>query len=122
MLHHAAFGGNLVILKGILSQGSSGQKLDLDALDVTGFSPLHYAADRGHTEAAQALLEDGANVNSKDENRRTPLHLASLKGNVAVMRMLLNFGAIKNLKAVSGIDALGYAQNSGNAEAVALLS
>jgi ankyrin repeat protein len=122
MLHHAAFGGQMDAVKGILALGASGQKLDLDALDVAGFAPLHYAVDRGHLDVVKVLLEEGANVNTKDENRRTPLHLAALKGHGDMVRLLLGFGAVKNVKSVSGVDALGYAQASGNADAIAALS
>ena len=39
---------------------------DVNATDKDGYTPLHWAALRGHTEIVQALLEAGADVNNSD--------------------------------------------------------
>ena len=44
-------------------------------------------------EAVRALLENGADVNAKDESCSTPLHLASFEGSYETMRILIEHGA-----------------------------
>jgi hypothetical protein len=44
----------------------------LTAFDVA----LHYAAEGGSAEAAQLLLENGAQVDAVDDQQLTPLHIA----------------------------------------------
>jgi len=39
-------------------------------------TPLHRAADGGHTEVVMALIEWGGNVHAKSSIHKTPLHSA----------------------------------------------
>lgn len=56
-------------------------------------TPLHQAANKGHSESVQALLDCGATVNSRDRNDVTPLHLAALHGHEGALATLLEHGA-----------------------------
>ncbi|RNF16922.1 ankyrin repeat protein [Trypanosoma conorhini] len=120
LLHHAAFSGNVRILDAILSVQPM-QTVDLDAADAGGWTPLHYAAERGLTAVVERLLEEGANLNAKDEMRRTPLHLAAAAGHVDVLQLLLKHGAVRGAKNVAGLTALACAGASGQLEAVGVL-
>ena len=120
MLHHAAFGGSVEVVDLILK--SSKEAPEIDAADAEGWTPLHYACDRGHAAIANRLIDEGANVNAKDTMRKTPLHLCSSKGSVAVVNVLLARGAAKGMKSVAGLDAATYAQENGHHEIVTLLS
>jgi hypothetical protein len=44
--------------------------------DETGLGLIHWAADRGSSEIVQSLLEQGADVNLKDDDQQTALHYA----------------------------------------------
>ena len=44
-------------------------------------------------KAVRALLEKGADVNTKDKSCSTPLHLASSEGSYETMRILIEHGA-----------------------------
>jgi len=60
---------------GFMISWSGGQPDGLDA-DTRGWTPLHFAARRGYEEAAQLLMERGADVHARSHNGETPLDLA----------------------------------------------
>ncbi|KAJ3019249.1 hypothetical protein HKX48_002262 [Thoreauomyces humboldtii] len=79
------------------------QRLDynasqIDATDAQGMSLLHWAADRGHAELTQKLLERGSNVNARDDEGQTALHLGVVVENEEIVRMLVGAGADLTLK------------------------
>ncbi|WP_422465487.1 RING finger domain-containing protein [Endozoicomonas sp. ALC013] len=49
---------------------------DICIITDTGL-PLHYAAAHGQQKAIGALIDRGANVNSRTKDGRTPLHCAA---------------------------------------------
>lgn len=79
--------------------------------NAAGQTPLHVAVQKNYVEIAQALLEQGANVDAlaKDLSYRymTPLHYAALTGNLIISKLLLYYGAntqIKNSQAQTPAD------------------
>lgn len=124
LLHHAVVGHQLDICKLLLagSESSGAAPVPVDAGDSSGWTALHYAADRGFADLISLLVEEGgAAVNSKDDMKRTPLHLAANSNKVDAVKMLLSKGASKGLKTVVGWTALKYAEENGFPEIVALL-
>ena len=49
-------------------------------------------------EKAKRAIENGADVNAKDDDGGTPLHLASENGHEAIVSLLLEKGADVNAK------------------------
>ena len=65
---------------------------DIEAKDITGRTPLHWAAARGDVDNVHTLLEAGANPNARTEWEWTALHEAALSENKAAMLPLLQGG------------------------------
>ena len=72
-----------------------------------GFTPLHHAAREGNVEAARALLDGGANIDTPTgADRSTPLLLATLNGMFDVAKLLIERGAKPNLASDAGTTPL----------------
>jgi len=56
------------------------------------FTVLHHATSKGKVHAAEALIELGASVDSKDQRGYTPLHTAALNGFHTCIALLLSKG------------------------------
>ena len=85
-LHQAVEGGNLEIVKFLLSKGAQ-----IDAINsiFEGDTPLHQAVISGNTEMTILLLENGANPHQKNNSLGvTPLTLAQKKNSQMFEAML----------------------------------
>jgi hypothetical protein len=85
-LHHCAIYGLTTSVKRLLSIRNINVNVKDDRFGAT---PLHYAAENGHIEIAHLLLQNGAEVNAKNNNGYTPLHFAAVHGNVDILHLLL---------------------------------
>lgn len=75
---------------------------DLEAVSNIGRTPLHEASSHGHANAVRALLNNGAEVDTRTPSGETALHLASTcrkKDNIIVNKLLLDHGASTRAKA-----------------------
>lgn len=54
---------------------------------------IHYAAQEGHKDVINLLLERGAEVDCKENWSCTALHVASASGNLDIVKLLLDKGA-----------------------------
>jgi len=89
-IHIAAQHGQTFALLYLLAAARTGH---VDVPDLHGRSPLIWAAYRGHDEAIQVLLDEGAQPAIKDKSGSSALHWASAKGCAQVIRLLLAAGA-----------------------------
>lgn len=67
---------------------------------------LHKAAEHGHLEMVEFLLNGGLSVNSFLPCGDTPLHLASYKGHLDVVKLLIRRGAKVNVENNEGLTPL----------------
>lgn len=85
--------------------------------DVT----LHLAAYIGDLEKAQALVQNGSDVNARGQAGETPLHMAACAGHRDLAELLINSGADVNAQAGGGWTALHEAARSGHEDVAELL-
>lgn len=95
----------------------------LESHSGDGWTPLHLAAFFGHRDLANALLDRGADINSRSTNamKNTPLHAAAAGGHTPLVEFLLKQGADPNATQEGGWTALHSAAQAGNREMVETL-
>jgi ankyrin repeat protein len=92
-----------------------------NAVEPDGTTPLHRAAHRNDTKAADALIRAGADVNAVNRYGVPPLSLAATNGNAALLELLLKAGANPNATQSEGETALMTAARTGVPAAVKTL-
>lgn len=95
--------------------------LDAD-VNKTGWTPLHYAAARGHDDIVRLLVDNFAYVDAESPNLTTPLMMAAMYGSASTVATLLDAGADPSLRNVQGLGALEFAQTTGREDAAKLIS
>ena len=81
-----------------------------------GNTPLHLALRNGHTEAAMAMIDKGADVNAGDKNGDTPFHLALKEGHTETAMAMIDKGADVNASDNDGNTPLHVALRNGQTE------
>lgn len=109
--------GDLGEVCSLLAQGVSPAEADSD-----GWSALHAAASRTHTEIIRVLLDAGCPVDVMDDSGFTPLLNAAGPRNTETISRLLTAGADPNVREFGLLRSpLSCAADYGNAEVVQLL-
>lgn len=115
----AAGEGQWKQLQVVLAQSSNAAAL-INHCDESGQTALHLAADKGHVECVQKLLEHGANVNAIDRDGISVLQAAVIAGEVEICRLLLEKGANPDQADMDGDTPRSCAADDGD-EAMLLL-
>ncbi|OTA01122.1 hypothetical protein A9Z42_0014310 [Trichoderma parareesei] len=80
------------------SAQSSGNSVD--ACDLRGWTPVHYACRAGSTSMARLLLEKGASIDAQSRDGTAPIHFAAEGGHWQMVQLLMEFRA--NVDVVDG--------------------
>jgi len=116
-LHAAVLTDNLEVIEQHIKAGS-----DLNIPESShGSSPLITAAALGRSDAAEILIDGGADLNYKNNDSSTALHTAVAFGKTEVAEILIDAGAGLNLKNNDGSTALHTAAFFCNVKIVATL-
>ena len=119
-----ALGESPLMLAALKGHLALSEKLVKKGADVnkTGGTPLHYAASNGHVEVIKLLLENHAYIDAESPNGSTPLMMASMYGNAQSVKLLLDEGADPLLKNRIGLTALQFAQRAERPDSAELLT
>jgi ankyrin repeat protein len=118
-IHDAAKAGDVAQVRTLLAANPT----LVDAKDnVYGYTPLMFAAEKGHLDVVTLLLEKGAAVEAKDNiYGYTSLFIAAEEGHLEVVTLLLEKGAAVEAKSDAGFTPLMKAAEWGRLEVVKLL-
>ncbi|MFN2222535.1 MAG: ankyrin repeat domain-containing protein, partial [Candidatus Promineifilaceae bacterium] len=86
-----------------------------------GPNALALAAQNGHLEVVQTLVEAGADVNEPAMRGWTPLMKAAFFGHDEIVQSLLEAGAELRVRDMSGRTAADHAQRADNQQVASLL-
>jgi hypothetical protein len=86
-LHIAAFSGLTHYTNNVLLDGNN-----IDSLDATERTPLHWACRRAHGEVVSLLLQNGAKPDQADYQGTKPIHEAAKRNHAAIVKILLDAG------------------------------
>jgi uncharacterized protein len=112
-LHQAVKEGDLQLLSALLATNPSLAN-SRSPRDPRGTFPLHVAAEFGQADAAQLLLDKGADVTLLDlENDGSALGWAAFFGRPRVVRALLAAGSAPSQRNKHGLTPLGCALSGG---------
>ncbi len=84
-LHDAVKKGNDIVLQNLIDT----QNYDVNEQDSYGCTPLHYAAEYGHTKCVRILLSNNANVKLVNNLDNTPLHYATWNGHIDCLSAII---------------------------------
>lgn len=110
----------MAAIKGELDMAAALIKRDAD-VNKTGWTPLHYAATKGHLAIMSLLLDNHAYIDAESPNGTTPLMMAAQYGTALAVKLLLDAGADPLLKNQQGLTAIDFAQRVSRTEAIELI-
>lgn len=84
-LNWAAFYDHVEVIEALLANGA-----DINGTNLTGFTPLHHAAENNSDNSASVLLEAGADAEIPNRRGQKPLDTARAKGHEDLVRLLQN--------------------------------
>ena len=87
LLHVAAFYGEPKMISILLNLNANVNTINND----DEYTPLHFAAARGHQHVLFLLLHGKSDINAKTSKNQTPLHLAAMNGHECCVKALLYF-------------------------------
>lgn len=94
---------------------------ELNSLDETGLSLLHYVSFYNYAQLVPVLLAHGAHVNQQSTQGQTALHLAAGCGHDDLVAVLLESGADAHMVDFDGLTAADRAEKSGHQQVSATL-
>jgi uncharacterized protein len=114
----AAFFGHLPVVDYLLIKGA---EVNSPSQNDQKVMPLHSAVASQNVTIATTLLDQGAEVNARQNGQFTPLHGAAQNGQVEMVELLLEHDADVAAQAVQGQTPLDMAESAGHPVVAKLL-
>ncbi|KLI46273.1 ankyrin [Brachyspira hyodysenteriae] len=105
-IHMASANGNNDVVIMLLDKDPT----TINDVDNRGNTPLHWAAMKDKPETVKLLMENGADIESKDADGWTPLHYAAAFSSLQTVQTLVDLGADKMSKTKDGNEPIYYAR------------
>ncbi|XP_067652079.1 putative ankyrin repeat protein RF_0381 [Haliotis asinina] len=86
ILHSACLGGDVEVVKHVLSQNM----LDINSREQCGRTAVMLAAENGHKDVVEFLVDKGADLSLVDETADNVLHCACRGGDAGVVKYILS--------------------------------
>lgn len=119
LLHVASVGGHVSIIDTVLRKCTSPIKL-INVQDDMGFTPFINATISESTLSMKKLIQEGADINTQNNDGAAAIHFAAGDGSVERLELLVQAGADVNLVSNSG-NPLHWASGKGRVEAIQFL-
>jgi ankyrin repeat protein len=100
----AALNNKLPLAKLLILRGAD--------VNQAGWTPLHYAATKGHIEMMRLMIDNSAYLDAESPNGTTPLMMAAHYGTPMAVKLLLEEGADPRIKNKLGLSAWDFSFNS----------
>lgn len=100
----AALSNKLPLAKLLILRGAD--------VNQAGWTPLHYAATKGHIEMMRLMIDNSAYLDAESPNGTTPLMMAAHYGTPMAVKLLLEEGADPRIKNKLGLSAWDFSFNS----------
>lgn len=111
-----SFFGDLTSVKALIDHNAP-----LEVTSDLGYTPLHAAAQAGHSEVVDFLIDKGSIVSAQAQCGYRPLHLAAQEGHHDVVSRLLQAGALLEVQDIFGRTPLHIASWKGHLPVVQAL-
>ena len=92
--------------------------VDINSTLLDDWTALHLAANEGHKQIVEILINFGANIEAQTRMNRRALHIACLRGNLDVVKILINAGAEKDPQDKDSYTPLHFASENGYNEII----
>jgi hypothetical protein len=112
IIYFAATKGDAAIVRLLMEGGATADVIYGD----NGFSPLICAAFNGHTETVLALIDHGADIESRSNLGVSPLIFAARNGHCETVKLLVVRGADLNSRSKYDVSAADIAEKRGHKE------
>lgn len=95
------------------------KKVSVDSSHFPGFTALHFCAIRtpfASSDISDLLIQNGAEVDAKDDLGETPLMKAAYGGQIALVRLLVDRGSSIDHVDNEGLKAIDFARKIGHSQ------
>lgn len=104
-LHAAAKAGRTAAIEKLAAHAG----IEIDARDTWGATPLMTAAHHGKTQAVTLLKKKGADINAKDNSKRTAMHYAVSRDYLETLQEIGRLGGDATMPDKNGITPIDLA-------------